>query len=87
MSGDHNMHQADHIPETTKMIECATCGYPLAESERAGLVEINGKMHRPWVDLSVDDFNKLEKRYGDATGLVLLDIIADTSRMLKENNT
>lgn len=87
MSGDHNMNQADQFPDDTNMIECATCGYPLTEQERTGLVEINGKMHKPWVDLSVDDFNKLEKRYGDATGLVLLDIITDTSRMLKENNT
>ncbi|KPK22226.1 MAG: hypothetical protein AMK69_20305 [Nitrospira bacterium SG8_3] len=74
MSGDHNIHQADHIPDATKMIECATCGYPLAESERAGLVEINGKMHRPWVGLTNEELYELwcitkpeyEDRYGFA---------------------
>ena len=35
-----------------KMIECATCGYPLTEDEQAGLVEINNKMHKPWVGLT-----------------------------------
>lgn len=52
--------------DTTNMIECATCGYPLTEHERTGLVEVNGKMHKPWIGLTdeeiftIDDGNRLD---------------------------
>ena len=43
------------------LIECATCGYPLTKEERAGLTEINGKMHKPWAGLTNEDISRLDK--------------------------
>jgi len=37
------------------LIECATCGYPLTKDERFGLIEINSKMHKPWVGLTDEE--------------------------------
>jgi hypothetical protein len=34
------------------MIDCGTCGYPLTPEERTTLVEVNGKMRRPWKGLT-----------------------------------
>jgi len=39
------------------LIECATCGYPLTKDERFGLVEMGGKMHKPWVGLTDEEIN------------------------------
>ena len=83
MSGDHNQYQTDQFPDPTKMIQCATCGYPLTDEEKAGLVEINGKMHKPWVMLTddeifdMDDENRLDA-YGFARAI---------EAKLKEKNT
>ena len=49
MSGDHNENQK---PTTNDLKECGTCGYPLLPEERTGLVEVNGKMVKPWVGLT-----------------------------------
>lgn len=38
-----------------KMIECATCGYPLLQEERTSLQEVKGKMVKPWVSLTDDE--------------------------------
>ena len=54
MSGDHN-----HIFNTAHLTQCATCGYPLTEDERTGLVEINGKMHKPWVGLTDEEIKDI----------------------------
>lgn len=80
------MNQMNQFPDITNLIECGCCGYPLTWHERKGLVEINGKMHKPWVELTNDQYDKLEKRYGDVKDLVLLDIIADVSTMVRANN-
>jgi hypothetical protein len=40
-----------------QIIECSTCGYPLLPEERAGLVEIDGKMCKPVADHSERDLD------------------------------
>lgn len=56
MSGDHNQYQR---PETYNMKDCSTCGYPLLPEERTDLVEINGKMSKPWVNLTDEDMQAM----------------------------
>lgn len=36
----------------SNLIPCGTCGYPLDESERTTLIEHNGKMLKPWIELT-----------------------------------
>ena len=43
-----------------KMIECATCGYPLLQEERTSLQEVKGKMVKPWVSLTDEEILEIE---------------------------
>lgn len=56
MSSDHNQYQ-ESAPYDMK--ECGTCGYPLLPEERTSLVEINGKMTKPWVGLTDEDLQAM----------------------------
>ena len=84
MSGDHNMHQADHIFNTAHLTQCATCGYPLTEDEQAGLVEINGKMHKPWVYLTFEEIDQLFSEYDSSNWY---EFVREVENKLKEKNT
>ena len=73
------------------LIECATCGYPLTKDERFGLIEINGKMHIPWVWLTDDEKQQIldknthaDGQYGSYT--TTLGIINDTEAKIREKN-
>lgn len=47
----------------TNLINCGTCGYPLAPEERTTLVEKDGVMVKPareWVGLTDDEFEDIE---------------------------
>lgn len=73
----------------SNLIECATCGYPLTPEERTTLVEVNGKMRKPWVGLTDEEIEKLTHYHGiDSlyeTGVKdFYEAIADK---LKEKNT
>lgn len=50
----------------TNLINCGTCGYPLAPEERTTLVEKDGVMVKPareWVGLSDEEMRQLEKEF------------------------
>lgn len=56
MSGDHNQYQ-ESAPYDMK--ECGTCGYPLLPEERTSLVEANGKMAKPWANLTDEEIDHI----------------------------
>ena len=73
----------DHLEkDEVGMIECGTCGYPLLPEERTSLVERNGKMVKPWVWITDDDY-EVGEIYSDE----FLEGVDWAEAKLKEKNT
>jgi len=68
------------------LIECATCGYPLTKDERFGLVEMDGKMRKPWVGLTDEDIKPLCDEWKIMFGSWAHDFARAIESKLKEKN-
>ena len=70
------------------LVECATCGYPLTKDERFGLVELGGKMHKPWVGLTEDEISSVSTEcfYDDRYIARAIDFAKGIEAKLREKN-